>query len=128
MRCLIVDDDYCSLSMLKEILPSSYKIDVAVNGYEAVELFRIAHKMGKPYGVICMDIEMPLMNGDEALRIIRHIESELKIPSKSEVKVIVISSHDETKMIMDTFNRGGATAYLIKPLNYEMLKLEICNL
>ena len=45
-----------------------YRVDVAVNGQEVVDAFHDVH-----YGVIVLDIRMPLMNGDQAFEEIRRI-------------------------------------------------------
>jgi two-component system chemotaxis response regulator CheY len=99
-----------------------------VNGREAVESFRVSHQIKKTYDLIFMDVEMPVLNGNEALGLIREIESELEIPSQLEVKVIMTTSHDDVKIVMDSFNRGGATAYLVKPLDIRKLNQELHNM
>jgi two-component system chemotaxis response regulator CheY len=128
MKCLIVEDELMSRSMLKEMLPASFDIDIVVNGEEAVEAFRLAHKSKRPYELIFMDIEMPVLNGNEALGHIREIEREMEVPPAFEVKVIMTTSHDEPKIVMNAFNGGGAFAYLLKPLDAKKLKQELHNI
>jgi len=76
MKCLIVEDDFVARKLLKRYLLSYGDSDIAVDGNEAVEAFRQATDEKESYDLICLDIMMPNMNGHEALRNIRQIESE----------------------------------------------------
>lgn len=66
---------------------SGHLVDTADNGLEAVTKFR-----NNKYDLILMDIEMPIMNGLEAARIIRLIESENN--SKQKVRIIALTAHN----------------------------------
>jgi CheY-like chemotaxis protein len=48
-------------------------VDSASNGLEAVEAFQETH-----YGIILMDIRMPVMNGDQAFKEIRKLCASMK--------------------------------------------------
>ena len=76
MKCLIVEDDFAARRLLQRYLSSHRDCDIAVDGNEAVEAFRQATDEKEPYDLICLDIMMPNMNGHEALKAIRQIESE----------------------------------------------------
>jgi two-component system chemotaxis response regulator CheY len=45
MKCLIVEDELMSRIMLKELLPTSFNIDIAVNGEEAIEALRLPERV-----------------------------------------------------------------------------------
>ncbi|MCA1987263.1 MAG: response regulator, partial [Desulfovibrio sp.] len=66
MRVLIVEDDFTSRKLMQTILSPYGDCDVAVNGREAVEAFQNALNSAKPYDLVCMDIMMPEMDGQEA--------------------------------------------------------------
>jgi len=128
MRVLIVDDDFDSRRLLQKILYPHGYCDVAVDGEEAVEAFRRAHSEGEPYDLICLDIIMPNMDGQEALREIRDIEKEQGIQTTDAVKVIMVSALDDSKELHDAFFLGEATSYLVKPIRKKTLVDEMSKL
>lgn len=117
MRTLIVEDDFISRRILKEILSSHGDCDIAIDGKEAVQAFRMALDEKKPYELICMDIMMPNMDGQEALKKIRDIEQERGITGSREVKVIMTTALDDPKNVVEAYYKGGATSYVVKPIN-----------
>jgi len=125
MKCLIVEDDFISRRVLKELLSSYCECDIAVNGEEAVTSFRLAHESKKPYELICMDIMMPGVDGNEALKRIRQLEKEMGVPPDIEVKVIMTTAMDDPKTVIESYYRGGATSYLVKPIGKQKLLREL---
>lgn len=125
MKCLIVEDDFISRRVLKELLSSYCECDIAVNGEEAVTSFRMAHESKKPYELICMDIMMPEVDGNEALKRIRQLEKEMGVPPDIEVKVIMTTAMDDPKTVIESYYRGGATSYLVKPISKQKLVREL---
>jgi two-component system chemotaxis response regulator CheY len=125
VKCLIVEDDFISRRVLKELLSSSFDCDIAVNGEEAVASFRLAHEGKRPYDLICMDIMMPGVDGQEALRLIRVIEKELGIPPHLEVKVIMTTALDDPRTVVQAYYKGGATSYIVKPVSRQKLMREL---
>lgn len=121
MRCLIVEDEFVSRFMLKEMLPESFSVDIAVNGDEAVESFRMAHLSSHPYDLIFMDVEMPVVDGIQALWHIREMEREMSIPELLQVKVIITTAHDDIATVNDALHKGKASCYLIKPVHKDNL-------
>lgn len=121
MRTLIVEDDFTSRAILKKILSPFGECDIAVNGEEAVEAFKLAHRERRPYDLICMDIMMPGMDGQQALRIIRGLEKGMDIRGSSEVTVIMTTALDDPKNVVEAYYKGGATSYISKPIDKRML-------
>lgn len=128
MKCLIVEDDFISRRIMKELLKGMFDCDIAVNGEEAVAAFRLSQEAKQPYDLICMDIMMPGMDGQEALRRIRDLEAEMGIPQQHEVKVIMITALDDPKTVIDSYYKGGATAYVVKPVSKQKLTHELRQL
>lgn len=125
MKCLIVEDDFISRRILRELLGAYFDCEIAVDGEEAVTAFRLAHDAKVPYDLICMDIMMPKMDGREALRLIRQLEKELEVPPNLGVKVVMTTALDDPKTVFDSFYQDGATAYLVKPISKQKLLREL---
>ncbi|MDM8548845.1 ATP-binding protein, partial [Desulfobacterales bacterium HSG2] len=112
-RILVADDHEPSRRFLIKLLtalgdpPSGFELREARNGQEAVEIWEEWH----PH-LIWMDIEMPIMNGYEA---IRRIRSEIR-NLKSEIQTVIIaftaSSHEEDK---EAILKAGCDDFLRKP-------------
>ena len=128
MKTLIVEDDFVSRRILKDILSPMGDCDVAIDGSEAIQAFRLAWEDKTPYELICMDIMMPKMDGQEALFKIRELEKTQGVRSRDEVKVIMILALDSPKTVFASYYRGGATSYLVKPITRDAVLGEIYNL
>ena len=120
MRTLIVEDKFISRCILQRLLSSYGICDIAVNGKEALEAFFLGWEEEMPYDLICLDICMPEMNGQEALKAIRRFEAENGIGGTKGVKVIMTTAATDPSQILSAFNTG-CEAYLIKPVERENL-------
>jgi len=120
MRVLIVEDDFTSRKLLQTILAPFGDCDMAVNGREAVEAFEAAGKQGKPYDLVCLDIMMPEMDGQEALKRIRAMERADGITSAQESKVVMTTALDDPKNVVEAYYKGGATSYIPKPIDRQL--------
>jgi two-component system chemotaxis response regulator CheY len=128
MRILIVEDDLGSRKLLQNILSPYGECDLAVDGEEAMDAFKLAWKEQSPYDLIFMDIMMPKVNGHEALRNIRIYETEKGINSDKEVKVIMTTVLEDSKNVMTALYKGGAVAYIVKPIDKQKLINELKDL
>jgi two-component system chemotaxis response regulator CheY len=116
MKTLIVEDDFTSRLLLQEILKNYGPSHVAVNGKEAVEAVSAALESGEPYDLVCMDIMMPEMNGQQALKNIRALEKAKGIFSSAGAKIIMTTALGDMKNVMTAFS-GLADDYLVKPID-----------
>ncbi len=128
MRVLIVEDEFTSRILLKEILSPYGDCDIAVDGEEALQAFSLAWEEERPYDLICMDIMMPNINGQQALEKIRKIEEEMGIEEPQRVKAIVTSALDDPKTVVKAMYKGGSAAYIVKPVRKEELLEEVRKL
>ena len=102
---LIVDDSRTSRKILRGILEESghVVIDEAVNGQEGVQKFQSC----KP-DVVTMDITMPVLDGMEALKMIKAL--------KPEAKVIMVTAAGQKNKMIDCI-KMGADDFLTKPFD-----------
>ena len=127
MNILVVDDDFMNRRLLQKQLSFIGECDIAVDGAEAIQAFRLAWDNNEPYDLICMDITMPNINGKEALKRIRQIEKERGIQEQDRVKVIMTTAHDDANSVVGSYQEG-ATAYLVKPIGRKKLLNELDRL
>ena len=116
MPTLIVEDDFTSRLLLHSFLSKYGECHIAVNGKEAVSAFRAAQKAGERYDLICMDIMMPEMDGQTAVKEIRALEERENILSTNGVKIIMTTALDDVKNVIQSF-RSLCDAYLFKPID-----------
>jgi len=128
MRVLIVDDDLVARRLLQEIMSGYGDCDSVVDGREAVQSFEVALKEGKPYNLILMDIMMPNMNGIDAMKEIRRIEAENNISEDGKAKVIMVTALADPQVVIESYYRGGADSYIVKPINKKQLLEESMKL
>lgn len=125
MKILIAEDDFISRILLQEMLLPYGACHLAADGQEALAAFERMLGENCPYDLICLDIMMPTMDGQETLQHIRRIEKERGIGGSDAVKVIMTTALDDPKNIMMAFIKGQCEAYLTKPISpanlYEQL-------
>ena len=124
MKTLIVEDELTSRVMLREILKRYGPPQVAMNGKEAVEAVRVALQAGDPYNLICLDIMMPEMNGQEALKRIRQMEEEAGVGAAKRSKVIMTTAHSDRDNVLEAI-QGQCDYFLVKPIDARILLQEL---
>jgi len=115
MKALIAEDDFTSRLLLQEFLKKYGTSHVAVNGKEAVEAVQASLEADEPYDLICLDIMMPEMDGQEALRQIRGLEEKKGILSTHGAKIVMTTILGDHKNMIAAF-AGLCDAYLTKPI------------
>ncbi|MFP4175766.1 MAG: response regulator [Planctomycetota bacterium] len=116
MKTLIVEDDLTSRIYLQELLDEYGTVHVAVNGEEAMEAVDSAADDGDPYDLICLDIMMPEVDGQEALRKIRDNEAERGISSTRGAKVVMTTALGNVSNVSEAYS-NLCDAYLVKPID-----------
>jgi two-component system chemotaxis response regulator CheY len=72
-----------------------------------------------------MDIMMPKVDGNEAVKRIREIECEIGVLPEHEVKIVMTTALDDPKKVISSFYKSGATSYLVKPISKQKLVREM---
>jgi two-component system, chemotaxis family, chemotaxis protein CheY len=120
MKTLIVEDDFISRLLLQEILKAYGPLHTANNGREAVAAVCKALDAGEPYDLICLDIMMPEMDGQEALRKIREQEELRGILSSKGVKIVMTTALDDPQNVISAYQNLCDT-YILKPIQKKKL-------
>lgn len=125
MKILIADDNRFSRELIESVLGNYGECRCAEDGASAVQEFEKAIDSREPFSLVCLDIRMPLMDGQQALRKIRFMERERGVGFSEEVPVIMITALDDEEQVSEAFLRGNATSYITKPLTYDKLVEEM---
>ncbi len=127
-KFLVVEDDFGSRRMMQKLLKDYGDVDVVVDGEEAVQAFSMTRDDDIKYAAIFLDIMMPRMDGHEALKRIRAMEKELGVNPASEVKIIMTTVLEDPRNVVDAYFSGGATSYLVKPVDRLKVRSEMQKL
>lgn len=127
MKTLIVEDDFTSRLLLQEFLKGFGDTHIAVNGREAVNAVGMALNEGSPYDLICLDIMMPELDGQQALKMIRQLEESKGINSSKGARIVMTSALADYQNVMSAY-RGLCDAYLTKPVERKRLISELGKL
>jgi signal transduction histidine kinase/ActR/RegA family two-component response regulator len=115
LRILLAEDNPINMLVAKRFLQKwKLVVDEAVNGVEAVELFK-----KNKYDLLLIDLEMPEMDGSEAVAHIRKLDKEIPIVA------FTAAVYDD--MQADLL-RKGFTEFIPKPFRPEDLHKKILQL
>lgn len=109
-KVLIAEDNKINQIVTKNLLlKQNYSYDIVSNGLEAVEMMKTNR-----FDLVLMDINMPLMNGNEATKAIREFNNEIPI--------IALTAADIEEVRQD-YKVIGYTDIITKPFdNYEFFQ------
>lgn len=115
VRILLTEDNDLNAEIAGELLEmQGAKVVRAVNGQEAVTAFE--KSAPGEYKVILMDIQMPVMDGLEACRMIR------RLPRQDAAAVPIIAmTANSFKEDVDAATQAGMNAFVSKPVDVEVL-------
>jgi len=119
IRVLVVDDDEFNRLIVRRYLPPPAVVDTAVNGRAAGEA-----AAANPPDAILMDLDMPIMDGYEA---VFHIRGEEGRTGRKRAVVIALSSHDDEETRARCLT-SGFDYYLTKPVTRELLRQTLARL
>jgi CheY-like chemotaxis protein/HPt (histidine-containing phosphotransfer) domain-containing protein len=118
LHLLLAEDNKVNLFITEAMLRDwGFKVDIAMNGEEAVELAR-----NNNYDLILMDIQMPVKNGLEATREIRLFKDQ----RKAGIPIIAITANTG-KQAHRQFLTEGMNDWVIKPFKEETLYKRIAR-
>jgi len=120
MKALIVEDDITSQLLLREQLRSLGPTHVAANGNEAINAVRTALEHNDPYDLICLDILMPEMDGQHALKELRTLEQQRGLQPGHGAKIVMTSVLRDKDHVLQAF-REQCDGYLVKPVDKKSL-------
>jgi signal transduction histidine kinase/CheY-like chemotaxis protein/streptogramin lyase len=110
LRVLVAEDNMINQKLIERVLHKlGYKIEMVDNGKQAVEQLLL-----QQFDIVLMDIQMPLMDGMEATRLIRQT-----LPYQPYIVALTANAMPEEREI---YLKGGMDEYISKPMSLEKLK------
>ncbi len=108
---LVIDDSILNLKLMREIL-KGYQLDIVtcINAKEAFEILE-----DRTFDIIFIDQNMPIMNGDEAISLIRENEEKKRL----KPSIIYGLTGDANTEIIERIIRSGANSVFTKPIHIE---------
>ena len=119
-RVLLVDDGIDNQRLFTMILKKAgVEVTQAVNGQEGVDAVVRSLEDGNPFDVILMDMQMPVMDGLTATKIIR--DKGVKTP------IVALTAHAMQEE-RDRCHAAGCTDFLTKPILRDALLSAVSNI
>ncbi len=115
-RILIAEDSPVLLAIMVNTLQSEgydYEVDTAENGQQAIEAF-----LAQAPDLILMDADMPVLDGISACEQIK------RTPEGRSVPVVMVTGYGDRDWV-DRAYQSGATDYVMKPINWDVLRNRI---
>jgi two-component system, chemotaxis family, chemotaxis protein CheY len=114
MRCLIVEDNAIMREIMCVFLADYADIVTACNGREGVRFFTRAYEEGNPFDMVLLDVIMPEMDGQMALKLMRLVEKGLPAAHDKRAVIIMTTALDSAQDVKGF--QGDCTDYLVKPV------------
>jgi two-component system chemotaxis response regulator CheY len=114
-RLLVVDDAMIMRELIKGVAREvGWEIaGEAKNGQEAVQLYQSLRP-----DLVTMDLVMPILDGNEALRRIRALDPD--------ARVVVCTALDQKQILMESI-QSGAMDFIVKPLDRDRIINLLCK-
>ena len=119
-QILIAEDDYEDCFIITEIFKELNYVDsiqLVENGVKLIDY--LGDKSADSIKLIVLDLNMPMLNGTETLRILKKDQKFCHIP-------VIIFSTSVNHREMEACMSLGAMEYITKPSNYSQY-MDVCN-
>lgn len=115
-KVLLVEDNEINQQVAQEILcQNGLQVDIAENGLQALEMLEEFN-----YDIVLMDVQMPVMDGYQATRIIR------ENPRWADLPVIAMTAHAMSEHLEKSL-KAGMNDQINKPINPKVLLATIAK-
>lgn len=117
-KTLVVDDDAMIAETMEIMLNIQGITDIttAGTGIQALNCFQEALRAGTPFPLVFLDIVMPEMDGQEALKRIRALELEAGITGDDRSIIIMTTSLSSPEDMIEALIEGDCTDFMVKPV------------
>ncbi len=114
-RILLAEDNELNQEIAEALLTEAgFEIEIAENGSKAVEMIK-SHEAGY-YRVVLMDVQMPVMNGYDATRMIRKLDDK----ARAEIPILAMTANAFTEDKEEAL-ASGMNGHISKPIDINVL-------
>jgi len=125
LSILVAEDNQINALLIRSLLGRlGHHAVITTNGAEALESWLSAKAAGTPYDLVLMDIQMPQLNGIEATKRIRILESG---EPGGRTPILALTANTLVEDRYACFE-AGMDGFLIKPLDREKLAEALAGL
>jgi two-component system, chemotaxis family, chemotaxis protein CheY len=123
-KVLIAEDSDLQADILTSILNDLgiKNVTKAINGVHAVEYFEQALLNGAAYSLVFLDIVMPEMDGQEALKRMRALEKGAGVSGNDKTTIIMTTSLNSPADMITALIENDCTDYIVKPVDENNLR------
>jgi PAS domain S-box-containing protein len=115
-RVLLVEDNPVNMLVANALLEQwGIRPSQASDGAQAVEAVMAAEREGRPFDLVLMDVQMPVMSGHEATRALRARFDAHRLPIVALTAAALVSEREEALA-------AGMNDFLTKPIDPERLR------
>ena len=117
LRVLLAEDTQISADVLMAMTRHlSVQMDHALNGVEAIAMIKAAENAAKPYSLLLLDVNMPILDGVETARRLRAEGYDAEY-----LPIIAVTAATDLEEVR-TYRAAGMQAYLEKPVALDDLR------
>jgi PAS domain S-box-containing protein len=118
-RVLLVEDNPVNMLVANALLEQwGVAVSQAADGAQAVQAVLDAAHAGKPFDLVLMDVQMPVMSGHEATREIRRRFDARRLPVIALTAAALVSEREEALA-------AGMNDFLTKPIDPQRLRVAL---
>ena len=115
LHVLGVDDNATNRMVLTKMVEGfGCRIETVSSGAKALEMLRSAYRLGDPFRVVLLDMQMPGMDGEQTAR------EMISDPACKQANIIILTSIGQ-RGDAARLEALGCSAYLLKPVKQKML-------
>lgn len=115
LHLLVVDDNVTNCKEIAKMAASfSCRADIALSGQHGLTILRSAWRAGDPFRILLLDLQMPVMNGEQTIHQIRND------PDICDIQIIMLISMSQ-RSDLTRLCAAGCSAYLVKPVQQHLL-------
>ncbi len=122
IRTLLVEDNPVNRKLASTLLAKQgCLVDQAVNGQEGLDAYKLQVESSKPYDLVVMDLQMPVLGGLEATRKLREYEARAGIDPVTIIAMTANAMEGDREACL----KAGMNDYLSKPIRFDELKAKL---